>query len=402
MKKVIVLLLCMLITLTGCSSPQVNVNVNQVENVVEEELVEVNSLEFTGLNDEKLLTYVEDLVYMNTVEELNSEEYVVEEVRANYISKEYIDELEYNSNPNMYFGYTLEELDDYFQGKRYIFTLDENGKTTVKELEELVNDDSLTIAKNIAMGGGVILVTVTVSAVAPVVGAPAAITSIFTVSANAAKTFAMGSSIFGGITAGIVEGYKTGDVNKAFDAALVSASEGFKWGAISGAVTGAGAEAFILKTGTKSGLTMSEVAMIQADSKLPIDIISEMHSIDEYMVYKQANLKTAIVNGKTALIQDFDLKFVSELSDGTPVSNVERMQLGYAPIDATTGEAYQLHHIGQKSEGTLAVLTGKQHQGNSTILNIAGKDSEINRKEFAKIRKEFWMDLGNQLANGGI
>lgn len=400
MKKVIVLLMCMLITLTGCSSPQVNVN--QVENVVEEQVVEVNSLEFTGLNDENLLTYVEDLVYMNTVEELNSEEYVVEEVRANYISKEYIDELEYNSNPNMYFGYTLEELDEYFQGKRYIFTLDENGKTTVKELEELVNNDSLTIAKNIAMGGGVILVTVSVSAVAPVVGAPTAITSIFAVSANAAKTFAMGSSIFGGITAGIVEGYKTGDVNKAFDAALVSASEGFKWGAISGAITGAGAETFILKTGTKSGLTMSEVAMVQADSKLPIDIISEMHSIDEYLVYKQANLKTAIINGKSALIQDFDLKFVSELPDGRNVSNLERMQLGYAPIDATTGKTYQLHHIGQKSDGTLAVLTEAQHQGNSTILNIAGKESEINRKEFAKIRKDFWTDLGNQIANGGI
>lgn len=395
MKKVIVLLLCMLITLTGCSNPQVTVN--KVENVVEEELVEVNSLEFTGLNDEKLLTYVEDLVYMNTIEELNSEEYVVEEVRANYISKEYIDELEYNSNPNMYFGYTLEELDEYFQGKRYIFTLDENGKTTVKELEELVNNDSLTIAKNIAMGGGVILVTVTVSAVAPVVGAPTAITSIFAVSANAAKTFAMGSSIFGGITAGIVEGYKTGDVNKAFDAALVSASEGFKWGAISGAVTGAGAEAFILKTGTKSGLTMSEVAIMQRESLYPLEIIERLSNTEQYLLFKSIGLKSSLINNKTALIREIDLNFVDE---ATGLTNLELMKKGLAPVDAN-GIKYELHHIGQRNDSPLAILTRDEHDNSFLHTLTENFDNPSNQANWSKIKKNFWKSYA-KLAEGGI
>ena len=395
MKKVIVLLMCMLITLTGCSSPQVNVN--QVENVVEEQVVEVNSLEFTGLNDENLLTYVEDLVYMNTVEELNSEEYVVEEVRANYISKEYIDELEYNSNPNMYFGYTLEELDEYFQGKRYIFTLDENGKTTVKELEELVNNDSLTIAKNIAMGGGVILVTVTVSAVAPVVGAPTAITSIFAVSANAAKTFAMGSSIFGGITAGIVEGYKTGDVNKAFDAALVSASEGFKWGAISGAVTGAGAEAFILKTGTKSGLTMSEVAIMQRESLYPLEIIERLNNTEQYLLFKSIGLKSSLINNKTALIREIDLNFVDE---ATGLTNLELMKKGLAPVDAN-GIKYELHHIGQRNDSPLAILTKDEHDNSFLHTLTENFDNPSNQANWSKIKKNFWKSYA-KLAEGGI
>ena len=183
----------------------------------------------------------------------------------------------------------------------------------------------------------------------------------------------------------------------------MGATEGFKWGAISGAIIGGGSETFLLKSATKSGLTMNEAALIQADSNLPIDVISQMHSLDEYVVYKNAGLKPMMVNGKTALIQNIDLDFVSQLPDGTEVTNLVRMQKGYAPLDPATGKAYQLHHIGQKADGTLAVLTESQHQGNSAILNIFGKESEIVRSEFATTRKEFWEYLGKAVfANGGI
>ena len=77
------------------------------------------------------------------------------------------------------------------------------------------------------------------------------------------------------------------------------------------------------------------------------------------------------------------------------------MQRGLAPLDPATGKAYQLHHIGQKADGTLAVVTEAQHQGNSAILNIVGKESEINRA--ATVRKEFWEYMGKVVfANGGI
>ena len=79
------------------------------------------------------------------------------------------------------------------------------------------------------------------------------------------------------------------------------------------------------------------------------------------------------------------------------------MQRGYAPLDPATGKAYQLHHIGQKADGTLAILTESQHQGNSTILNIVGKESEIDRKAFNETRKAFWEYLGKVVfANGGV
>ena len=86
---------------------------------------------FGGLNDPELLSYVENNVYSNLVQTLASENYFVENVEAIYISQEYIDELIYNSQSNVFFGYTLEELNQQFQGERYVFTLGDNGETTV-------------------------------------------------------------------------------------------------------------------------------------------------------------------------------------------------------------------------------------------------------------------------------
>jgi hypothetical protein len=139
---------------------------------------------------------------------------------------------------------------------------------------------------------------------------------------------------------------------------------------------------------------MNEVALIQQESTLPMDVIEQIHSWDEYLIYKEAGLKPMMVNGKTALIQNIDSNYVSQLADGTEVTNLVRMQKGLAPLDPLTGKAYQLHHVGQKADGTLAVLTESQHQGNSAVLHIFGKDPEMNRSEFAKIRKEFWEYLG--------
>lgn len=214
---------------------------------------------------------------------------------------------------------------------------------------------------------------------------------------------AVSSAAFGGISAGVVRGIETGDFDEAMEAAALGAAEGFKWGAVSGAVIGGGNEAFLLKSATKSGLTMNEVALIQKESNLPMDVISQFHSMKEYLVYKEAGLKPVIVNGRVALVQDIDLNYVSELPDGTKVTNLERMQSGFAPIEPATGKAYQLHHIGQKADGTLAVLTEDQHLGNSTILNIAGKASEIDRSGFGNTRKEFWKYAGTYVfGNGGV
>ncbi len=398
MKRVFALILCITLLMTGCVSQNGESN----KQVIEKDPVVGLDLTYNGLDDELLLRQIEDTVYTDTVAAINSEKYVVEDVQAIYISKEYIDEVMFNSQSNVYFGYTLDELNSIFQGTRYVFTLGNDGQTTIQELEEFVDTSTEKIIKNVAIGTGVILVCVVITVVTEGAGAPAAVSAVFAASAKTGAIMAGGSAVFGGVGAGIVRGIETGDMDEALQAAAVSGSEGFKWGAISGAIIGGGKEAFALKAATKSGLTMSEAALIQKEAQLPMDVISQLHSMEEYEIYKTAGLKTFMVNGKTALIQNIDLNYVSELQDGTKVTNLVRMQRGMAPLDPATGKAYQLHHIGQKVDGTLAILTEEQHQRNAAILNIVGKESEIDRNAFSAIRKEFWKYLGNAFAIGGV
>lgn len=402
MKRLIALILSIAILFCGCSQPQAQTsNTPTTPDDVPAEWIEIQP-EYGSLNNEDLLLHIENLVYRETVQALNSTDYLVENVSAVYISKEYLDEVAFNSQANIYFGYTLTELDELFQGTRYIFTLGEDGHTTVQPLQVIDDNATETMLKNVAIGTGVILVCVTVSVVSAGAGAPA-VSMIFAASAKTGTVMALSSGGFGAISAGIVRGIQTGDFEEAVEAAAMAGSEGFKWGAISGAAVGGAQEAFILKSATKNGLTMNQAAIIQKESNLPMDVISQLHSMDEYLVYKEAGLKPVMVNGRVALVQDIDLNFVSTLPDGTEVTNLVRMQKGYAPLDPATGKAYQLHHIGQKADGTLAVLTESQHQGNSAILNIVGKSSEIERQAFATTRSEFWTYAGNHIfANGGI
>ena len=402
MKRVLALLLSLVMLLSGCAQSKPASKASSASSVTDSvsesytprmTVWQDDVPQYTSLNDTDLLAHVEDLVYRDTVSALNSADYLVSDVSAVYVSKEYLEELDYNSQSNIYFGYTLDELDAQFQGKRYVFTLGDNGKTIVQPLETIDDNTTETMLKNVAIGTGVILVCVTVSSVT-VTSAPA-VSVILAVSAKTGAIGALSGGAMSGISAGVIRGIETGNVEEALKTAALKGSEGFKWGAISGALVGGAKEAAAIKSITQSGLTMNQAAAVQQKSHWPADTISELHSIEEYNVYEKAGLKPVMVNGKTALVQDIDLNFVSELPDGTVVTNLERMQKGYAPIDPATGKYYQLHHIGQKADGTLAILKEAEHQGNSSILNFAGKESEINRGKFARPRKEFWQYLGN-------
>lgn len=407
MKRIIALILAFAMVFTGCSKPQ---NKNQSSKAKENPQTNLGSIpeeekkdkaEFASLSDKNLLLDVEDLVYKETIEALDSEDYVVENVSAVYISKEYLEETAFNSQANVYFGYTLAELNEVFGGDSYIFTLGDDGKTKVQKLQAIDDDKTQEMIRNVAIGTGVILVCVTVSAVSA--GSSPALSMIFAASAKTVPKFAATSAAFGGISAGLVRGIETGDFGESMEAAALAASKGFKWGAITGAVTGGGKTAFELKSATMNGLTMNEAARIQKDSKWPMKIISELKSFKEYEHYKQAGLMPIRINGRLALVQNIDFSFKSKLPDGSEVTNLIRMKKGYAPIEPATGKAYELHHIGQKSDGTLAVLTNAQHHGNNAILHTSKKASEIDRLAFNKVRKNFWQDLAKQvLENGGI
>lgn len=367
-------------------------NIDASETEAKNVIYEAHIPEFTGLDAPDLLRYVEDSVYADLIAQLNSDDYFVENVSAIYYSKEYLEELAYNSQENIYFGYTLSELDEQFQGAKFVFDLSENGQTVVHELEEYTDVTYDKVIKNVAIGTGVILICVTVSAVSAGVGAPA-VSAIFAASAKTGTVFALSSGTISGVSAGIVKGIETKNFDQAIKAAALEGSDGFKWGAIGGSIAGGAGEAIALHGASLNGLTINEAAVLQKESGYPLDVIKQFKSMDEYNVYKNAGLKTQMVNGKLALVQDIDLNFKSTLANGTEVTNLERMRQGLAPLDPATGKYYQLHHINQNADGTLAILKEAEHQGNASILNTVGKDSEIIRGGFAKIRKEFWISF---------
>lgn len=397
MKRMIALLLSAIMVLTGCGKvqPQETINnkigpsaASDIDNVANGQLV-LKEIEpqFSALDDEQLLIHTEDLVYREAVSAINSEEYFVENVSAVYISKEYLDELAFNSQSNIYFGYTLAELNEIFQGTKYIFTLSEDGSTAVQELQEIEDVSTETMLRNVAIGTGVILVCVTVSVVSAGVGAPA-VSMIFAASATTAKTFAISSAAFGGITAGVVRGIETGDFNEAIEAAAMGATEGFKWGAISGAVVGGVSQGSALYGAAKqTNFTMNQYAQIQQKTGYPLDVIKQFHTMDEYQAFRNANLKPVVVGNKTALVKtDIDLAKV----DAKGRTNLERMKQGLAPQDPT-GVSYELHHVGQKKDGTLAIMSQIEHDNpaihgflQKTEAHAAGTNWDAERQAFWK------------------
>ena len=111
--------------------------------------------------------------------------------------------------------------------------------------------------------------------------------------------------------------------------------------------------------------------------------------MEQYEICKEAELTAEMVNGKTALIRDIDLNFVAEEANGK--TNLELMLDENAPFDIS-GKKYDLHHVGQKSDSTLAILTEEEHRSSDTykIWHKLGGDSEINRNEFKTTRANFW------------
>lgn len=359
--------------------------------------------EFSSLNDSQLQEHVEDVLYSELVSTLDCDKYYVENVSAVYVSQEYIDELTYNSKSNVYFGYTLEEIDAQFQGTRYVFTLGEDGDTIVQPFEEYDNTYE-QIIKNVAIGTGVILVCVTVSVITTGAGAPA-VSLIFATAAKTGTIMALSSATLGGVSAGIVTGIETGDMSQALKAAELAASDGYKWGAITGAITGGAGESIKYANAMKAlrgaplNITIQEAAAIQMQTGYPTEVISQFHSMEEFKVFQKAGLKAQMINGKLALVRkDIDLyNIVDEMGR----NNLARMQEGLSPIGIDdVGEAfkYELHHIGQESDATLAILTEKEH--NSPELHGFKDISEIDRKSFDVVRKHFWKTMAEYLTEG--
>ncbi len=339
-------------------------------------------IKFTGMSDDTLLPYMENTVYTQLVRDLDSSEYFIEKVSAVYVSQEYLQELSYNSQANVFFGYSLADLDAYFEGTRYVFTLGDDGQTTVEALQVVEDTTYEQLLKNVAIGTGVILVCITVSAVTAGAGAPA-VSMIFAVAAKTGATCALSGSLISGLTSAVVKGYQSGDMSAALKAGALGASEGYKWGAISGALVGGAGEAWGLYSATGNGLTMNQVAAIQKESGYPLSIIKQFHTIEEYDVFRNAGLQAEMLGDKLALVRsDVDL---FDVVDEYGRNNFARLSEGLNPIDVS-GKPFEWHHIGQNNDATLALLSSSEH--NNGALHGFKVASEIDRQAFATYKKE--------------
>lgn len=140
----------------------------------------------------------------------------------------------------------------------------------------------------------------------------------------------------------------------------------------------------------KSELTDEDKSKIKEITGYSDEIVENISSLKEAMVYHDAKLEEKVINGKTCLVRtDIDLDQIDEMGQ----SNKQRMERGLAPLDKE-GKPFELHHIGQKSDSTLAELTQSEHRGpgNDGILHNKDIPSEINRSEFNTERKNHWKD----------
>lgn len=351
--------------------------------------------DFRGMNDPALLPYLEDTLYDGLLTALDGGEYAVEDVRAVYISQEYLDELAYNSQANLFFGYTIAELDAQFEGTRYVFMLDEHNETGVKPFEAHEDDTYMRVLKNVAIGTGVILICVTVSAIATT-GAPA-VSMIFACAAKTGTAVALNGSAMGFLSAGVLTYLQTGNLEKAFDAGLLAGSESFKWGAIGGSLIGGAQETAILARLSRGmSISLDDAALIQRERRYSLKFLRSVRTMDEYGVYKEANLiEYKLENGQRVLLpKDFDFDFVDPHTGKT---NFKLMAEGLNPVD-TNGVKYEWHHVGQQADSPLALLTKAQHHDNHGILHTSTGPSEVHtpggEAAWTKLRK-----MINQMAH---
>lgn len=252
----------------------------------------------------------------------------------------------------------MQELNEAFEGTRFVFTLGEDGTTAVQAFEAY--DDALDVALfDLTTGGGVILLCVTVTAVS---GALA-------------------------VTGGALLGRATKSDLELRDAAIIQQET--KWpsrfiGSFKSKSEYDAYRAFM----QREGLSVKDIQVIAKETVWDARAIKAISSMDEYQIYKGANLKSIVVNGKTLLAK----KNVNwNLRDEKGRSNSERVhKYKLAPIDET-GHPYEIHHIGQNPDDPFAMLSRSEHRGSGNMKILHPKQaSEVEHDpEFEKLKTAF-------------
>ena len=232
--KLIAFPLCFALALQGCGVPAQSSTTD--EEPAAQETVQTTE-DNRKISDAGFVENLQDSVYNLIVDDLdesgNTQQVEVKEVKAVYLSKEYIEQYSFNSKETKFFGSTLGELEAKFGDQKYVFDIDENGKTVCHAVDDF--DDTFDQVTKVALvGTGVILISVTIVCVtggAPVTALVACTgSSAGAITANQAHIALMAASAAVAI-------FDDGDVgNAAKDIAFDTGSD-FIMQAIGGATT---------------------------------------------------------------------------------------------------------------------------------------------------------------------
>lgn len=136
-------------------------------------------------------------------------------------------------------------MNELYVGKRYYFTCDDSGDTIVKEFELYEDNLYMQALQNVAVGTGIIIISVTITLATGGFGAPvvagsavSAINIIFSSAATSAAVSAISGGAISSVVAGATVAFQKNDWEEIQKATILAGSEGFLWGAIIGTGTG--------------------------------------------------------------------------------------------------------------------------------------------------------------------
>lgn len=139
----------------------------------------------------------------------------------------------------------------------------------------------------------------------------------------------------------------------------------------------------------QASLSLVEKTIVKIENpNWSFETIHYIESMEEYRVYKEADLTECTVGEKVALVRD-DINW--EQKDEFGRTNHERVKANLSPINKD-GEVIELHHVGQEADSPFAELTRDEHRGsgNDTILHDKNIETHIDREEYKKEKFHYW------------
>lgn len=167
------------------------------------------NITFTGINDPALRDYLSEKITLLLGDTL-SEDMEVVSVETKYLSKEYLEELRYNSEMNVFFGYTAAELSEMLSGDMVYLTIDQDGEVSAQEVQEGEKKDYLQKLIHIVSDPrSIMLISVVLKKVHT--GNPIA-DVILSVCADTAEEYAASGDVLSSVVSGLSENISDPDV----------------------------------------------------------------------------------------------------------------------------------------------------------------------------------------------